>query len=222
MKKKAKAQNSPKKDLSEKKAILDLVLTYVPLEGWTGTSLQLATKKAGLRQDQIRNMYPRGLIDLIEFWGDLNDQAMQSRLDQTPQFKNLRTRDKVAFAVKARFEFLSSHREAVRRLLTWYMLPAHVRYGIRRSMKTVDLIWQKAGDVSTDYNHYTKRILLAAILKSTLFYWLNDKSEGSADTWRFLDQRLADVMRLGKGISLLKELTPSEITSLVRRAFAGQ
>ena len=29
-----------------------------------------------------------------------------------------------------------------------------------------------------------------------MLYWLNDKSEGSADTWTFLDRRIADVMKI--------------------------
>jgi ubiquinone biosynthesis protein COQ9 len=36
-------------------------------------------------------------------------------------------------------------------------------------------------------------------------YWLDDRSEGFADTWTFLDRRLADVMRVPRALGKLRE-----------------
>ena len=55
-----------------------------------------------------------------------------------------------------------------------------------------------AGDTSTDFNHYTKRMTLGAVYGSTLLVWLDDKSEGWSDTAAFLDRRIDDVMRFEK------------------------
>ena len=55
-----------------------------------------------------------------------------------------------------------------------------------------------AGDTATDYNHYTKRMTLSAVYTSTLLVWLDDNSEGWADTAAFLDRRLENVMRFEK------------------------
>jgi ubiquinone biosynthesis protein COQ9 len=33
---------------------------------------------------------------------------------------------------------------------------------------------------------------------ATYWYWLDDESEGFADTWAFLDRRIADVLRIQK------------------------
>ena len=59
-------------------------------------------------------------------------------------------------------------------------------------------MWRLAGDTATDYNHYTKRLTLSAVYTSTLLAWLDDDSEGFADTAAFLDRRLDDVMRFEK------------------------
>ena len=64
--------------------------------------------------------------------------------------------------------------------------------------RTVDAIWYAAGDTSADFNFYTKRATLAGVFSSTLFYWLNDRSEGNEATWAFLDRRIDDVMRFEK------------------------
>ena len=59
-------------------------------------------------------------------------------------------------------------------------------------------MWRLAGDTATDFNHYTKRLTLGAVYASTLLAWLDDDSEGLADTAAFLDRRLGDVMRFEK------------------------
>ena len=128
-----------------------------------------------------------------------------------------RVRDKIAFAVRTRLEYLTLQREAVRRLMMWYALPLHLPLGIRRLAKTVDLMWRAAGDTSTDYNFYTKRILLSAVLKATIIYWLDDETPGCAASWQFLDRRISEILKVGKSISLLKEFTPEEVVGFVKK-----
>jgi len=59
-------------------------------------------------------------------------------------------------------------------------------------------MWRIAGDTSTDFNHYTKRMTLGAVYASTLIAWLDDQSEGWSDTAAFLDRRIDDVMKFEK------------------------
>ena len=59
-------------------------------------------------------------------------------------------------------------------------------------------MWRIAGDTSTDFNHYTKRMTLGAVYGSTLLVWLDDQSEGLGETAAFLDRRIDDVMSFEK------------------------
>ena len=59
-------------------------------------------------------------------------------------------------------------------------------------------MWRLAGDTATDFNHYTKRLTLSALYAATLLAWLDDQSEGWAETAAFLDRRIGDVMRFEK------------------------
>jgi ubiquinone biosynthesis protein COQ9 len=54
------------------------------------------------------------------------------------------------------------------------------------------------GDKTEGFGFYSKRTILLGVKSSTLVYWLTDRSTGSAATWRFLDARIEDVMRIGK------------------------
>jgi ubiquinone biosynthesis protein COQ9 len=55
-----------------------------------------------------------------------------------------------------------------------------------------------AGDVSTDFNFYTKRAILACVYSATLMRWFTDDSENESATDAFLAARIANVMRFEK------------------------
>jgi ubiquinone biosynthesis protein COQ9 len=76
---------------------------------------------------------------------------------------------------------------------------------LRDGYRTVDAIWRVAGDQATDFNFYTKRGLLAAVLASTTLFWLDDASEGHAETWGFLDRRIAGIMKIPKAQARVSE-----------------
>jgi ubiquinone biosynthesis protein COQ9 len=97
-----------------------------------------------------------------------------------------------------RIEPWADHRESVRRALTLLALPTNVAAAARITWHTADTLWHAAGDTSADFSYYTKRASLAAVYSSTLLYWLEDGSDGSADSWEFLNRRLADTLRLTK------------------------
>ena len=66
------------------------------------------------------------------------------------------------------------------------------------------LIWQLIGDESEDFNWYSKRTILSAVYASTVLFWLGDDSEGSSETWHFLNRRIEDVMTFEKVKAQLK------------------
>ena len=197
--------------------ILQSVLAQVPFDGWTETAYARGVKSSGFSRGEADLMFPGGARDVIEFFGESADQAMQHRIDDEPGFTRLKVREKIAFAVRARLEYLTPHREAVRRMMFWYAMPLHAPLGLRRLYRIVDLMWCDAGDAATDFNFYTKRILLAGVLKTTMLYWFDDESEDCEKTWAFLDRRIGDVLKVGKTISLMKEWKPREIVEMVRK-----
>jgi ubiquinone biosynthesis protein COQ9 len=89
-------------------------------------------------------------------------------------------------------------REAIRRALAILGIPQNLPLALRISWRTANHMWRIAGDTSTDFNHYTKRMTLGAVYASTLLVWLDDQSEGWTDTAAFLDRRIDDVMKIEK------------------------
>jgi ubiquinone biosynthesis protein COQ9 len=87
------------------------------------------------------------------------------------------------------------------------------------------MIWRAIGDTSTDFNFYTKRGLLSGVLTSTMLFWFGDSSEDSAETWKFLDRRIADVMQIEKVKSAVLKVAstlPNPLTILGALRYPGR
>jgi ubiquinone biosynthesis protein COQ9 len=207
---------------SERDRVVMAALPHVAFDGWSAVTLATAGSAAGLSGAETRSLFPGGGADAARHFVAMADRLMVSDLTRR-DLGALRLRDKVALAVRLRLERWAPHREAVRR-----SVPAMVSAGplsaAAATYRTVDAIWRAVGDRSVDFNFYTKRALLAAVYASTFLYWLDDRSEGSAATWAFLDRRIADVMRVPKiqqGIRerIAKLPDPVRLLRGLRRAF---
>jgi len=177
--------------------ILDAALPHVMFDGWSRRTLVEGARAAGLEPEDVDIAFPRGVRGAVDHWLRRANDAMVAALDEA-DLESMRIRDRVAFAVRTRLEQAASHKEAVRLALGYLALPGNARIAAESLYRTVDSIWWACGDRSTDFNFYSKRGLLAAVYSSTLLYWLDDSSDGHADTWAFLDRRIADVMRIPK------------------------
>ena len=116
----------------------------------------------------------------------------------------MKVREKITKAVELRIK-IASDKEVVRRGAVLFSLPVYAFEGSRLVWETSDLIWELIGDNSEDYNWYSKRTILSAVYASTVLYWLGDNSEGSEETWHFLDRRIEDVMKIESVKAQLKK-----------------
>ena len=181
---------------AQRQELLLAALPHVVFDGWTAGAIRSAADDLGWSPAQAMNAFPGGATELIEAFSDWADRGMLAAFEAAEQ-SDLRLSDKVAAAVRARLELLEPHKEAVRRGVAFFALPANGPLGLKCLYRTVDAVWYAVGDRSTDYNFYTKRLLLAGVVSSTLLCWLNDRSEGHAETWAFLDRRISQVVRVG-------------------------
>ncbi|MBI2585894.1 MAG: COQ9 family protein [Rhodospirillales bacterium] len=184
--------------------ILLATLPHVAFDGWTRKALTVGVADAGLSPDMALRAFPDGIPELVDHFADWADRRMLAELERRGAAA-MRIRDRVTTGVRARLEVLAAHREAVRRLLAFLALPPNAPLAARLLWRTVDAMWYAAGDNATDFNYYTKRGLLAAVYTTTVLCWLADSSEEFADTWAFLDRRIADVMKVPAYKARLKE-----------------
>ncbi len=200
-----------------KDTILLAALPHVAFDGWSTTALGAGAADAGLGKQDLLHAFPDGVADAIAHWSDWADRKATKAMN-AGDIAHLRTHERVAMGVWARLEAMGRWREAARKATAWLASPRRAALASRLAYNTCDTIWRAAGDVSTDFNFYTKRGLLAGVVLSTTLYWLQDSSEGNQATSAFLDRRIQDVLtvggRIGKARAVLERFDPA---ALLRR-----
>ena len=196
MKTKQETSIDPQRD-RQQDALLLAALPHIAFDGWTRAALRAGAADAGLEPADVVRFFPGGARDAVAALSDWADRQMIEAVGAT-DLSALRHSEKIAFAVRSRLEALTPYREAVRRSIAFLALAPNLPAGLKLLYHTVDEMWHAVGDRSVDFSFYTKRALLAGVVSASTLYWLDDESENSAESWAFLDRRLADVMRIPK------------------------
>ena len=166
-------------------------------DGWTGAAVDSAARQMGIDPIQARLAMPKGQAGLIDLYIQEVDRALEAAF--TPKrLASMKVREKIRSLIWQRLEIMGPARGAVGRALAILAMPQNLPLALRVSWRSADLMWRIAGDRSTDFNHYTKRMTLGAVYASTLLAWLDDRSEGWSETSAFLDRRIDDVMKIEK------------------------
>ncbi|MEG3149338.1 COQ9 family protein [Sphingomonas sp. ZT3P38] len=178
-------------------ALAPLIAANAAFDGWGEAARDAAADAAGVDRDVALVAFPGGAVDMIDAWFAQVDTAMATALPPE-RLATMKIRDKITALVEARLNEVAPHREALRRALAILAMPQNIVRGARLGWRAADLMWRAAGDTATDYNHYTKRTILAGVYAATITVFLDDESAGWADTRAFLARRIDGILRFEK------------------------
>ncbi|MFZ4125318.1 MAG: COQ9 family protein [Rickettsiales bacterium] len=178
--------------------ILDAALPDIAFDGWTDSVLERAAQKAGLHKADVSRAFPSGVFEALEYFTQRGDARMSESLKRDYNLASMKVRERITTCVLVRLKQNLPYREAIRRGVAVYALPWHAAAGLRALYRTMDEMWHLSGDTATDWNHYSKRIILSKVYMSTLYVWLSDDSPNLAETEAFLRRRIDNVMQFEK------------------------
>jgi ubiquinone biosynthesis protein COQ9 len=188
-------EQSPLAELRERLALA--VGENAVFDGWSSVAVDSAATQLGVDRPQARLAMPKTQAGLVDAYIAAVDRELEKRWPPE-RLAALKIRERIRTLVWTRIEIMADAREAVRRALAILAMPQNVPLALRIGWRTADRMWRLAGDTSTDFNHYTKRMTLSALYGSTLLAWLDDDSEGWIATAGFLDRRIDNVMAFEK------------------------
>ncbi|MCP8892698.1 COQ9 family protein [Sphingomonas faeni] len=173
------------------------IASNAAFDGWSDAARDMAAQAEGIDTDVAALAFKDGPVDMIDAWFAHIDGVMLAAVPPE-RLALMKIREKITALVEARLDATSIDRESLRRAVAILALPQNLAKATRLGWRTVDTIWRAAGDVSTDYNYYTKRTILLGVYASTITVFLDDESEGLAETRAFLGRRIDGIMQFEK------------------------
>ena len=204
-------------------AVLAAALPHAPFDGWSQRMFEAAVRGAGVDQGLALLAFPTGVMDLLDAFWSAMDAAMAAEIARCGLRSN-HISARISGAVKIYIGLLGPHREAVRRALALQALPIHAPGGLMRLYRTVDIIWRSIDDQSTDFNFYTKRATLAALVASVVTHWLGENNPDPAAMDAFIDRRIENVLAFEKAKARISGLmrhlpSPGRLAGLLAGAW---
>ena len=178
-------------------ALATILGRHAGFDGWSHAAVHAAADEFGVDRDIAMLAFKGNAIDIIDAWIESIDLELGRRLP-ADKLGAMKIRDRITALLATRLEIMAPDRESLRRALAIMAMPQNISKSAKMGWRSADRMWRLAGDTSSDFNHYTKRITLSAVYASTLSVFVNDDSENFANTRAFLDRRIDNVMQIEK------------------------
>ena len=183
--------------------LIKAMLPHVPFDGWSWEAMEQGAidigfenkKKPTLRMDIYKDTFKNGSIEFIDVFSEMIDLEVKENYDLIGS-KPERVPEKIKKIIIIRLNSCQKYKEAIRKSISITAIPSNAKISLNILYRTCNSIWRMAGDKSTDFSFYTRRMSLAAVYTSTLLFWLNDSSHNHIETESFLDRRLNDISKI--------------------------
>lgn len=166
-------------------------------DGWTAAAVATAATANGVDPAVAALAFGDKPATMIAAYLEAIDAALEAAFP--PEIVGaMRVSQRIRAILLKRFDLMHPAREAVRSSLAIMARPQNLLATTRLGWASADAMWRIAGDTATDFNHYSKRAILASIVAATALVWIDDDSEGAIETTAFIDRRLAGIARFEK------------------------
>ena len=180
--------------ITNKQKILHHFLESCLFEGWNEKALELAFVKSEIDVKFLPFIFENGCVDIADFFIRNIDEKMQEAAIGV-DFGAMKIRNKIKNLVKIRLKINQEYKPQLQKLVQFYLHPKNIGLAFKNSYKTADLMWKLAGDNATDFNFYSKRIILAKIYIRVLICFVRDESQNYQKTLDLLDRQIEKVMQ---------------------------
>ncbi|NXI96199.1 COQ9 protein, partial [Psophia crepitans] len=203
--------------------ILTAALEFVPEHGWSAEAIAEGAKTLGLSAAAAGMFHSDGSELILHFVSQCNTK-LSELLEQEQKRVQLGEAEKkptdqfLRDAVEVRLRMLIPYIEKWPQALSILLLPHNIPSGLNLLTSMIDDIWHYAGDQSTDFNWYTRRAVLTGIYNTTELVMMQDSSPDFEDTWRFLENRVADAMNMGNTANQVQSTGEAVVQGLMGAA----
>lgn len=201
-------------DLKTKRIILENFIKISSESDFNEDNLKKAIAEAEIDPNLQELIFEDGLISLIKFYVDEITLNLEKIIKKQDGFSEFKIREKISFSLFKLFELQKNDKIFLKKISKFYVDLRNLQnsqYNIRpiilsfkNPLFLADKIWFFIGDKSTDYNYYSKRLILSKIIARSFFVFLEDDSEDLLKTKKHIDSEIEKVMKFEKFKSKIK------------------
>ncbi len=170
--------------------ILETALLHIPKQGWSDKVLNEAIAEVLPDFGSAHILFPEGPIDLLKFFVEKINEDMLKTCSYLMSSTS-RTSEKIKKCLLERFKIMEPYKTCIDRSKNLLYSPQHASTATNLLYSVTDTVWYICGDKSTDWNFYTKRLLLGFVYTATLMKWLDSPHNYPTDNLSdFIDEKL--------------------------------
>ena len=166
MKKKVNSTNYKKKI-----NILEVAKKLVRQQGWSSDIIKKLVNK-NLTSSDLAYFFPNGYTDLINLALEEINESLEKKVKKM-NIINFTISKKIKKILYMRLEILNEDKIFYKKTFNHLLLPQNSKIMKKNLYNSINSMWYLAGDNSTDFNFYTKRITLAVIYVNAVFVFFN-------------------------------------------------
>ena len=205
-----------KETYSEKKIklkILESVKEYVKVNGWSLDIIDYINIK-NLKKSDILSYFPDGINDILNFAYDELNNKLKNSLKKI-NIINLPISKRIKKILITRIELMNKDKNFYKKTFYFLALNNQKKVVKKNLYKTVDEMWYLAGDNSTDFNFYTKRLVLAGLYVNAIAVFFNKNIlEAEKNIDRNLN-RISKIPKIKSRLTFFKDNIPIVLKSII-------
>ena len=189
-----------------KSIILQKLKKIVSDEGWSEKVLKQLLQN-GVEKSDLVTYFQYDYKELLKYSLEELNNSLEKEINKI-NIINYSLNKRIKKILMLRFNILNNDKEFYKKTFYHLLIPSNNKIMKSSLYKSVDTMWYLAGDNSTDFNFYTKRLILAVIYVNALFVLFNknfDEVESNID--RNL-KKISIIPKIKDRISFIKDNIP--------------
>ena len=176
--------------------------------GWNENLFDNIANESPYIYEEIYALFPEGYLSIVQMYLEEIDEKMIKESEKINLIR-LKTHERIRELCILRLNIMSKEKDLISKTFLHLLLPHNYKFSSKNLYKTVDQIWFLAGDNSTDFNFYSKRIILASIYTSIMVHFINnDNMEETLFLLNKLLKRVSKIPNIKNNISNLTKIFP--------------
>ena len=188
MKKQKKKLNNKNQSI-----ILNKTKEIVKADGWSRNIIDKLIED-GVNKSELIIIFKNDYKKLLGYFLEEINQLLELKVKKI-NIINFPVNIRIKKILLSRIQILNEDKIFYKKTFDHLLLPQNIKILKKSLYKSVDTMWYLAGDTSTDFNFYTKRIILGGVYTNAIFTFFNNDIEQAEVS---IDKNLKKISKLPK------------------------